>query len=219
MAVRRIGVMGGMFDPVHNAHLEAAKVAMQVLQLDALNMVPCHVPNHRNAAQASAQDRLQMLRLATAQMPKVFVDDRECQREGVSYTVDTLASIASEHPGAMLVLVLGIDAFATLPKWHHWQAIFALANVLVLDRPGVPAEIDEALELDLQYREVSSVDRFFSVPQGRIWRLQEPKLEISSTAVRENLHSNSQSTALIPAVVADYISSNALYQNSAQSKD
>ena len=219
MGVRRIGVMGGMFDPVHNAHIEAAKVAIEVLQLDALNMVPCHVPNHRQEAHASAEDRLQMLRLATAQIPKVLVDDRECRRDGVSYTVDTLAQMANEYPGAMLVLVLGIDAFATLPKWHQWQAIFALANVLVLDRPDVQAKIDPDLEMDLQYREVSSVDRFFSVPQGRIWRLPEPKLKISSTSVRESLQSNKQSSAQIPAAVADYIRTNALYQNTAQSKD
>jgi len=216
MGVRRIGVMGGMFDPVHNAHLEAAKVALQVLELDALNMVPCHVPNHRATAHASAQDRLQMLRLATANMAKVVIDDREILRDGVSYTVDTLASIASEYPGAMLVLVLGIDAFATLPKWHQWQGIFALANVLVLDRPGVAAEIHEDLQMDLQCREVSSVDRFFSVPQGRIWRLQEPKLDISSTMVRQSLRGASEPLALIPAAVADYIQAHALYQNNVE---
>lgn len=219
MGVRRIGVMGGMFDPVHNAHVAAAKLAIRVLDLDVLHMVPCHVPNHRSAAHASAQDRLQMLRLATADIPKIMIDDRECRREGVSYTVDTLASFADEHPGAMLVLVLGIDAFANLPQWHHWQALFALANVLVLDRPGAPAKIDEALEMDLQYREVSSVERFFSVPQGRIWRLQEPKLEMSSTQVRASLLSQATSTQQIPAAVENYIKANALYQNSAQSKD
>ena len=217
MAVRRIGVMGGMFDPVHNAHIEAAKLAIQVLDLDLLYMVPCHVPNHRAAAHASAQDRLAMLQLATAKVAKIKVDDRECLRGGVSYTVDTLASVAEDNPGAMLVLVLGIDAFANLPKWHQWQALFVMANVLVLDRPGTPVKIDEALEMDLQYREVSSVDRFFSVPQGRILRLQEPKLEISSTQVREHLQSNNASIAQIPAVVADYIRAKALYQNSAQS--
>ena len=219
MGLRRIGVMGGMFDPVHNAHVEAAKIAIQVLDLDVLYMVPCHVPNHRSAANASAEQLLEMLRLATGGIRKVKVDDRECRREGVSYTVDTLVSVANDNPGAMLVLVLGIDAFANLPQWHNWQALFALGSVLVLDRPGPLVQIDPELEMDLQYREVNSVDRFFSVPQGRIWRLSEPKLEISSTQVRESLNANPSAAQQIPAAVADYIKANSLYQNRAQSQD
>lgn len=211
--------MGGMFDPVHAGHIEAAKLAIATLDLDDLFMVPCHIPNHREAAQASAQDRVQMLRLACAGHGKLKVDDREIQSDKVSYTVDTLASFSVEFPGAVLVLVLGADSFASLPQWYRWQAIFALAHVLVLGRPGPQVQIDEELAIDIEYREVNTIERFFSVPQGRIWRLQEPKIAISSTQVREALRGGRATEMLIDPDVQEYIHEKSLYQNTAESKD
>jgi len=213
MAARRIGVMGGMFDPVHLGHLEAANLAIETLGLDELRMVPCHVPNHRSAAHASAEDRLAMLRLATADYRRVVIDDRECRRDGVSYTVDTLASIAQECPDAMLVLVMGIDAFAKLPTWHRWQALFMMAHILVLDRLGPQVTIDPDLEIDLQCREVTDAQRLFWVAQGKILRLGQPKIDISSTQVREGLSNHDHTDTIIPRVVQDYIQTHSLYQN------
>lgn len=213
MAARRIGVMGGMFDPVHLGHLEAANLAIETLGLQELHMVPCHVPNHRGAAKASAEDRLAMLRLATADYHRIVIDDRECRHEGVSYTVDTLASIAQENPDAVMVLVMGIDAFATLPKWHQWQALFLMGHIVVLARPGPEVKIDSDLEIDLKYREVKDIERLFSVPQGKILRLNEPQIDISSTQVREGLTETGDAGANIPRVVKDYIQAHSLYQN------
>ncbi len=213
MAARRIGIMGGMFDPVHLGHLEAANAAIETLKLDELRMIPCHVPNHREGAHASAEDRLAMLRLATVDYHRVIVDDRECRREGVSYTVDTLASIAEECPDAILVLVMGIDAFAKLPSWQSWQALFMMAHILVLDRPGPEVTIDPELQMDLEYRTVADVERLFWVPQGKILRLQQPLVDISSTQVRENLLRKGSAGSDIPRVVEDYIHAHSLYQN------
>lgn len=213
MAARRIGVMGGMFDPVHLGHLEAANLAIETLGLHELRMVPCHVPNHRGGAHASAEDRLAMLRLASADYHRVVIDDRECLRQGVSYTVDTLASIAQEYPDAILVLVMGIDAFATLPKWHRWQALFMMAHILVLDRPGPEIAIDPDLEMDIECREVADVERLFWGAQGKILRLGQPQVDISSTDVREQLSGKGGVGAIIPRVVKDYIQTHSLYQN------
>ena len=213
MGARRIGVMGGMFDPVHLGHLEAANLAIETLGLDELRMVPCHIPNHRGAAHASAEHRLAMLRLASADYHRIVIDDRECLREGISYTVDTLASIAQECPDAILVLVMGIDAFAKLPTWHHWQALFMMAHILVLDRPGTDIRIDPELELDLECREVDDVQRMFLGAQGKILRLKQPQIEISSTQVREQLSGNGSAQTIIPRVVKDYIQAHSLYQN------
>lgn len=213
MAARRIGVMGGMFDPVHLGHLEAANLAIETLELDELRMVPCHVPNHRSDAYASAEDRVAMLRLATRDYHRVIIDDRECLREGVSYTVDTLASIAQECPGAILVLVLGIDAFAKLPTWHRWQALFMMAHILVLDRPGADIVIDPGLEMDIACRQVVDAQRLFWGPQGKILRLGQPQIDISSTAVREQLSAKGKLTDSIPRVVKDYIQAHSLYPN------
>lgn len=212
MAVRRIGVMGGMFDPVHRGHLAAAELAIASLDLDELRMIPCAQPRHRQAALVSGEERLEMLRLATATQRKIIVDDREIRREGVSYTVDTLLSLAEEFPGAILVLVLGIDAFATLPHWHRWQALFALAHVLVLGRPGPQLVFDEDLVLDLQCREVLSAERLFALPQGRILRLQEPQVAVSSTQVREALYQHGHAEEQLPPAVAEFIETRALYR-------
>ncbi|MCB1664272.1 MAG: nicotinate-nucleotide adenylyltransferase [Pseudomonadales bacterium] len=211
MAVRRIGVMGGMFDPVHRGHLEAANVAIRTLDLDALHLIPCAQPNHREPALADAVKRLEMLRLAVAGQPKLKVDDRELRRGGVSYTVDTLLSLAEEFPGAMLVLVLGVDAFASLPGWHQWQGLFALAHILVLNRPGPEVSFNEDLALDLQCRQVPEAERLFTVPQGRILRLDEPKIELSSTQVRECLRRGENVDALLPPAVAEFIREKGLY--------
>ncbi len=208
-----------MFDPVHNGHLEAARVAVRTLELDELRLVPCAIPNHRTPALASAQDRLAMLELAIAQDDALLVDDREITRDGVSYTVDTLASLAEEFPGAVLVLVLGIDAFASLPGWYRWQAIFALANVVVLARPGVAPQFNEDLTLDLQCRQAHNVDRFFSQPQGRILCLQEPQVDLSSTQVRTSVQQGQDARAVLPPAVADYIRSRGLYASSGTVSD
>ncbi len=213
MAARRIGVMGGMFDPVHLGHLEAANLAIETLGLDELRMVPCHVPNHRSGAHASAEDRLAMLRLASADYHRIVIDDRECMRDGVSYTVDTLASIAQENPDAILVLVLGIDAFAKLPTWHRWQALFMMAHILVLARPGTDFVIDPDLQMDLECREVADAQRLFWSAQGKILRLGQPQVDISSTAVREQLSGKGNAGTIIPRVVKDYIQAHSLYQN------
>lgn len=213
MAARRIGVMGGMFDPVHLGHLEAANLAIETLGLHELRMVPCHIPNHRGDAHASAEHRLAMLRLASADYHKVVIDDRECLREGVSYTVDTLASIAQENPDAILVLVMGIDSFVTLPTWHRWQALFMMAHILVLARPGSAVTIDPELEVDLEFREVADVERLFWGPQGKILRLAQPQIDISSTVVREQLGNGGSAETNIPRVVKDYIQTHSLYQN------
>lgn len=213
MAARRIGVMGGMFDPVHLGHLEAANLAIETLGLHELRMVPCHVPNHRGSAHASAEHRLAMLRLASADYHRIVVDDRECLRDGVSYTVDTLASIAQECPDAILVLVLGIDAFAKLPTWHRWQALFMMAHIVVLGRPGPDITIDPGLDMDLQCREVADVEHLFWGAQGKILRLGQPQVDISSTDVREKCSGSGDAGAIIPRVVKDYIQAHSLYQN------
>src|SRR5690606_2685035 len=110
----RIGVMGGMFDPVHSGHLQVALTAWHLLELDQLRLVPCHVPNHRAPATATSAQRLEMLQLAAAREPRLRVDAREMERDGISYTVDTLASLRNDFPSSALVLVLGMDAFAGL---------------------------------------------------------------------------------------------------------
>lgn len=206
-----IGVMGGMFDPVHNGHIAVALAALKALALDELRLIPCHLPNHRGPASASAQERLTMLRLAAAADDRLRVDDRECLRPGVSYTVDTLESLRAEHESAVLVLIVGADAFAGLTGWHRWQEIFGLANVLVVSRPRALDTWPVALQEEVQQRQVSSGELLCAQTQGSVLLLQDLQWDISSTRVREELRRHSGAVSLLPPAVASYIRTHGLY--------
>lgn len=206
-----IGVMGGMFDPVHCGHIAVALAALKALTLDELRLIPCHLPNHRGPASASAQERLTMLRLAATVDDRLRVDDRECLRTGVSYTVDTLESLRAEHERAVLVLIMGADAFAGLTGWHRWSKIFELANVLVVSRPRALEAWPAALQAQVQQRQVSSGDLLCAETHGSVLFLQELQWDISSTQVREELRRHSGAAALLPPAVASYIRNSGLY--------
>ena len=211
MNPRRIGMLGGMFDPVHAGHLQLARVALDELALDALHMVPCHLPNHRAAAAASPQARLAMLSLATQDEPRIVVDDRECRRQEMSYTVDTLMSLSGQFPGATLVLVLGEDAFAGLERWHRWQQILELAHLLVVSRPGVSQALSPTLSDLVDRWQVDTVQELFERPCGALLRSRKMQMDISSTAVREALQARRDTSMLLPACVREYIDVHGLY--------
>ena len=210
----RIGVMGGMFDPVHSGHLQAALTALRLLELDQLRLVPCHVPNHRGPAKASSTERLEMLQLAVADEPRLLVDPREMERDGVSYTVDTLTSLRNDFPGATLVLVLGWDAFAGLPSWHRWRELLTLAHMLVISRPAAAPEqpLLEGLAQTLRRCRVASAEELFRQPAGAILVTEELQLDISSTQVRNLLHAGSDADMLLPTAVEQYIDRHGLYR-------
>lgn len=212
----RLGVYGGMFDPVHNGHIDAARFAVSLLNLDRLLLVPCANPNHRDPATASSEHRLRMLALAIADFRKLAVDSREIERGGVSYAVDTLAALQAEGAAAgepcILVFILGLDAFNTLPHWHQWQRIFELAHLLVLNRSG--AELDEnvAAETGLAERRVRSPDELFVANSGKIYLAEDFDYVLSSTEVRSSLRANESTAQMLDEKVRLYIEDNRLYR-------
>ena len=133
---RPLAILGGTFDPVHNAHLRVAWEAAE--QLDAeVRLIPANVPPHRDQPIASAHERAAILRAALAGQDRLALDERELRREGPSWTIDTLIElrdeIGAERP---LVLLVGADAFLGLPSWHRWGELFDYAHIGVLTRPG-----------------------------------------------------------------------------------
>lgn len=131
-----IGLLGGTFDPVHHGHLRIALEAKEALGLTEVRFIPCRQPPHRGDASATAQQRLDLLRLACGDMPGFAVDTRELERPGPSYMVDTLASLRAERGDEPLCLILGWDAFLGLPGWHRWQNLLDYAHLAVVQRPG-----------------------------------------------------------------------------------
>ena len=208
----RLGVYGGMFDPVHNGHIDAARFAVSLLNLDRLLLIPCATPNHREPATVSSEHRLQMLGMAIADYRKLAVDDREVRRQGVSYAVDTLAELRKEGDYQQLVFVLGLDAFNTLPQWHQWQRILELSHLLVLNRSGAQIDDKTAAAVNLGTRLVNEPEAMFAAQSGRIFFAEDFDYVLSSTEVRSNLRANDSTEQMLPEKVRLYIEDHRLYR-------
>jgi nicotinate-nucleotide adenylyltransferase len=211
--MNRIGILGGMFDPVHKGHLQVAMAALQTLKLDQLRMIPCHRPNHRAKALCPEPFRLAMLGLATRHIGQIVVDERELRRPGTSYTVDTLASLREEYRNDSLVLILGMDAFALLSSWHNWQKLAELCHFLVVSRPGYKLEATSEEGKFLAARRKANAEDLFSEPCGGVLVLEDLAIDVSSSQVRGKILAKEPLDELVPADVERYLYNNNLYQS------
>lgn len=203
----RVGVFGGAFDPPHWAHRALAQTALDQLGLDMLHILPTGQAWHKTRVLTPAKHRLAMCALAFGDLPRTHIDAREIQRQGPSYTTDTLSELASEYPGAALYLVLGADQLLAFKTWVRWTGVLVQATLAVANRAvnmGANGAQDSMQEMDL-----SAVDLPFV-------RLQMPLKNISATAVRAHLQGPALRSGaldvLVPETVASYISQHHLYQ-------
>jgi nicotinate-nucleotide adenylyltransferase len=208
-----IAIYGGTFDPVHIGHLRSAIDARVLLGVSELRMVPSHTPPHREQPGASALARLEMLALATRDLSGIVVDDREIERSGVSYSIDTLKEARLAHPEAPLFFVLGQDAFALVDTWHEWQSLTDFAHLVILERPGTeaPQPTNPVLEW-LIGKEIKQVTEFGHSIGGHILRVKLAQLDVSATDIRRRCHSGQDIDFLVPTTVQDYITAHDLYQ-------
>jgi nicotinate-nucleotide adenylyltransferase len=209
---RRIGILGGTFDPVHVGHLRSAVEVAEALKLDELRLIPSARPPHRSSPQVSAQDRLAMVELAVADADGLVVDGRELQRHTPSYSIDTLESLRSEL-GAddQLFLLLGWDAFCGLPSWRRWEELLQHCHILVLQRPDADTEAPEALRDLLAARSVNSPSALQG-PGGQIAFIWQTPLAVSATQIRALLASGKSARFLVPDTVLAYIHAHGLYR-------
>ncbi|MEW6037881.1 MAG: nicotinate-nucleotide adenylyltransferase [Pseudomonadota bacterium] len=207
-----IGIYGGTFDPVHYGHLRAALEVREALGLRELRFLPCRQPPHRPPPVADAQIRLRMLEIALADADGGFVlDTRELERSGPSYMVDTLSSIRKEIGDEPLCLILGSDAFLALPAWHRWRRLFALAHVVVLQRPDYDIEYAEDLEHCVEERQVADPAQLAAQPDGMIYFVEVTQLAIASTSIRRTLREGRSAKYLLPDAVLELIRRESLY--------
>lgn len=210
-----LGILGGTFDPVHNAHLRLAEEAMAQLGLGGILWIPAGSPPHRPPPAAPAADRLAMLRLATAGRAAYLIDEGEIAAAAPSFTVPTLERLRSIHGAERpLVLLMGADAFLGLASWHRWQDLFRLAHLAVVSRPGFaldPAAMAPALAEEFSRRQAPAA-ALGRAPAGSLVTFAMEAGTVSSTAVRATLREGGDAGALIPPSVLDYIASHSLYR-------
>jgi len=209
---RRVGVLGGTFDPIHIGHLRSALEVAEVLALDELRLMPNARPPHRDTPQVSAQDRLAMVRCAVEGVPTLSVDARELARETPSYTIETLELMRAEMAASeQLFLLLGWDAFCGLPSWHRWEELLQHCHILVLQRPDADVEPPDALRNLLAARSVSDPQALIG-PAGHIAFVWQTPLAVSATQIRQLLASGKSVRFLVPDAVLAYIDAHNLYR-------
>jgi nicotinate-nucleotide adenylyltransferase len=192
-AVKRIGLLGGTFDPVHNAHVALARVALDTLALDELRWVPTGEPWQKTRRITSGAHRIAMLQLAMAGEPRFVLERCEIERAGPSYTIDTVRELRQREPDAQWFLIVGQDQFTNLPTWHAWGELLSLVTLAVAARPGTSPTVDPHI-------------------LGHIYQvLPLGPMDVSATAIRERRACGESIDALVPHEVARYIEQNALY--------
>lgn len=206
-----IGIFGGTFDPIHYGHLRTAYELLATLRLPEMRFMPAGNPPHRNQTIASNEQRLQMVRAATAGQPGFTVDDREMRKPGLSYTVETLAELRTEMPARPLCLIVGMDAFLGLPKWHRWRDLLTLAHLVVAHRPGWRAPSMGPLGELLVDHGTGTVSDLHEATAGRIYIHAVTQLEISSTDVRALIGAGSDPRYLMPEGVRSIILESGCY--------
>jgi nicotinate-nucleotide adenylyltransferase len=192
--MRRVGLFGGSFDPVHNAHLALARLALEQLRLDEVRWIPVGRPWQKSRTLSDGADREAMVRLAIAGEPRFVVDRSELRRRGISYTLDTVRDLAATEPDTEWVLILGQDQYAGLHTWRDWRELVARVTLAIANRPGAQPVVN---------------DQIARAPHHLV---NLPMMDISSTEVRRRVAAGEPIAGLVPDAVASYIERRGLYR-------
>jgi len=208
---RAIGIFGGTFDPIHYGHLRTAFEMLQALEFDEIRFVPCGDPPHRGKTFADAELRFRMVEAAIAGQAGFVSDDRELRRDGPSYSIDTLMDLREEFPDRSLGLIVGMDAFLGLPKWHRWDEILNLAHIVVAHRPGWKAPDIGPLGDRISEFGTHRVTDLHETSHGRIHIHAVTQLEIASTEIRDLVAAGRSPRFLMPDAVSSVIEETSVY--------
>jgi len=196
--LKRIGLLGGSFDPVHVAHIALARAALQELDLDQVQLIPAAAPWQREALRATPAQRCDMIRLAIAHETGIALNTAEIDRGGPTYTIDTVRDLPAEH---RYVWLLGADQLANFCTWREWQAIADRVDLAVATRPGTPLEPPADLARHL-------------AAQGRgVEILPFTEMLVSASTIRERLSHGLPVSDLLAEPVYQYILAHHLYHD------
>jgi nicotinate-nucleotide adenylyltransferase len=214
---RLTGIFGGTFDPVHYGHLRVAEEISEMAGLAEMRFVPAAIPRLRQPPVAGIQHRVEMIRLAIEGNSRFSLDVRETQRDGITYSVDTLCQMKQELGNEVfLCFMLGADAFSKLAQWKKWRELFALCHFIVAARPGHPLLEDthalpDELRVECENRWVLNPRDLIRAPQGLVFLAPTTLLDISATNIRALISLRKSARYLLPDSTLDYISANRLY--------
>lgn len=209
-----VAMFGGTFNPIHHGHLRSALELVEGLGLERLHLVPCAIPPHRERPDCPAARRADMVELAVRGESRLFCDRRELQRQGPSWTVDSLAELRSEYGEQRpLCLVVGCDALLGLPQWHRWQELLVFAHVVVIARPGWELPRRGKVADWLGHHRLPDAATLARKPAGGVLVQELRQLPVSSTEIRQLCAAGRSPRFLLPDAVLDYIVDNGLYRD------
>ncbi len=198
MALKKIGLLGGSFDPVHRAHTALADAALKHLQLDEVQLIPAADPWQREPLNASAADRLNMVQLAIKHLPGLCVNPVEIERGGKTYTIQTLEQLPRN---AQYFWILGADQLTNFCTWHRWEDILVYVHLVVARRPGSSTELPGMLAYVLDTLKKPLIELPF-----------EP-VATASTSIRAALKEGQRVIEALEPEVLEYIRQHHLYQH------
>lgn len=203
------GIFGGAFDPIHLGHIHVLEQLAQHFHYKEIRVIPYYKPVHKANLVATPEDRLAMVKLATQPLPGILVDERELERKGASYTIDTLRSLYEDHPDRDYHLIIGSDAIADFTKWKEWEEILTYTHIIVANRQNNPIQLPN----NLKPYETSDKYALEKQKNGLIYSCAIPFMPISATAIRQQLLQGKQmNSQTLPACILDYIYQHNLYQ-------
>tara|TARA_B100001559_G_scaffold575_1_gene526 strand:+ start:1240 stop:1866 length:627 start_codon:yes stop_codon:yes gene_type:complete len=206
--IKRLGIFGGAFDPVHKGHTQSLKYISDLKIIDEIQVVPNYASPHNKDIQIDEKHRLKMLEIALKELENIKLNDIELKNKTKSYTYETLKFLKDIHPEKHLSLIIGLDSLSSFTTWKNWENILSLCSLLVLER-----KLNDSLVLnkELESKISHDYDDFFS-GHGKIIILKNDLINISSTDIRLKLKNNENLTGVVDDQVLEYISKKSLYK-------
>lgn len=214
--MRSIGILGGTFDPIHNAHLLLAREALQQLKLDQIRFIPVNIPPHRDKPIATPIHRKQMIEFAIAEEATFHLDCRELDCEKTSYSINTLKSLRQEFTEDSLSLIVGQDAFNKIDSWKDWLELLDYAHIVVANRPNESSnDISTELRRWIEKNKTKDKAEIIDKATGQLYFIEIPELDISSSMIRQKIKQQKPVNDLLPVTNQQYINKNKLYLDTA----